>query len=429
MAIFATPLGKLSSVIVVPQDAEDGALLVYDAENGVFVAENVSTSATPITDAQSLGLPTGIPLISSVGGGTLYLRSLVAGPGIELTEDTDTVTISRVLDSPSVSNTDYVVVIDANGDEPGAEFRIERGTLPASSSWTPAPPPPFTVDDVFVDNDTVLSRGYLETRDGLDFTTTGLSNIDIVRVTNTQVEDGDRFVADVWTVAGTPTVSRIEFEQLWPNDNLGGPRDGIVVEPAPCYVEAGTPSPSHDPARLYILRVYGADFSPSGLNWQPGWIVRITGSENGVIDGTYTIWQVEAPDALRPHPSKWSALIFDPNTPLPASISAGTVLADPTGGPILIELVGTTVTTGFVVKDDGRVSATSVTVTDIAPVNPGDLTSKSYVDGVVSNLVDTATHAADIAALDARITANETAIADLRRRLRSTYRYWLTDLF
>lgn len=429
MAIFATPIGKLSSAIVVPSDTLDGALLVYDADHGVFVATNQPTSPpVAISDVVTLGLPAGVSLVSSQGSGTLHLKSIVAGPGISITDSTDSVIISRVLDTPAVSNGDYIVVIDADGDDPGSRFVLRRGVASASSTWTPAPPASFVVDGVWIANDSVSGHGYFETRDGFDFTTAGLSDIDIVRVTGTQVEDGDRFVVGVSTVTGTPIVSRLEFEQTWPVANPGGPRDGIVVEPAPVYAEATTPSAEHDPARLYVLRVYGADFGPGGLGWSPGSLVKITGSEGGVIDGTYRIWQVEAPDQLRPHPSKWAALILDPGTPLPASVVPGSVHSDPSSGPLTLTLVGTDVSTGFSVDDTGAVTARKVTVTDRTPTAPGDLASKEYVDNAIANGIGS-TVTPQMTSLEARVATNENAIADLRRRLRSTYRDWLGDLF
>lgn len=427
MPIFARPLSVGSIGVAFEHPVKSGQILVFDADIGAFVNVDPSVAGTAVTDAVNLGGANTFGVFAQKSGSNLLeFRSLAAGPGITVTDNGSVLTITASgTATTTASLDDYVIIVDADGDNAAAVFEIHRGLSAAVSSFVPPVLPGQTVPDVFIDNDPISGRGYIRTVNGFDFVTAGYTDQMILVLGGTLVEDGERFVDQVETaVVGTDVWSTIWFTTQWPNINLGGPRPSITIEQTAIRIQSNAPPPSgsHDPARYYEIAVWGADFSSGGLNWQPGEIVQISGT--GSIDGVYTIWGVIAPNPSNPHPDKWSGLIFDPSSPLPVGVAEGSIV-DPSPPGIQISRIAGAQPTGFSVATDGTVTATRVTVSSATPTAPDELTRKDYVDTELAKKASRTEFLVSQARQDGRIGELEERVRGLSAWASPAFRWYM----
>lgn len=394
MAIYARRSGSqdvagLLNNVICDCDPLDGYLLVWKEDTQAFVVSPPPSSLNVVNNTQTYGGNNAVTVDAGITHNTLNFKELISGSGIFLTQDSESITISSDITAERLSVPEsYRITIDNNGDSTDAKFEVWTAlSTPGSPVVISIIPPqlPQIVQYIYSGNDGGF--GYFETINGFDFVADGFSGGQFMFVNNAGDQTGEWFINDVYnTTIGADFFSRIELTEQFTGAfgfNMGGPKLDVEFVTAELNIpdpDASLPSP-YNPLLPYKLEAYSIDFGPSGYNFQPGMIIEIAGSENGYLDGNYTIEQVVAKG---PGQADYSTLIFSPNTPLPAY---GIVRDENKFSPQLSLTVRTyEASTGFYVRKDGTVRAKEVFISN-PPTQPDSAVTKNYVDSVSTHKV------------------------------------------
>jgi hypothetical protein len=388
MAIFAQQSGSGDGQsgglrLRLSTEVQDGSTLVYDADLGAFV--DTLTGGLSITSGKTLGGERAISLLKGKNGSSLEFRELRAGPGIAIDQDATAVTITANADAGvrAVPGS-YRIVIDSH-DETDDTARLELFTVRSAAQHVSvtASVLPLVVSSAVHTGISLTGEGYFQIINDANFHNRGFRPGMWVRVANALNQSGTYRIGQVLTqnVSGN-SLSTLLLDRPFSDTeayNLGGPKPNVTFEQMDVVVIGGESLPlAYDPALPYRIASASVDFGPLGMDFRPGMLVEIIGSETQ--DGTYVVAGVTPRDA-----SGYSSLLMDADTPLIGP-------AVPLAGEITFRVRETEVDTGFSVSEQGHLRATTgvfangLRIADPAyvPTAAGDIVTKAHLDAAVT---------------------------------------------
>jgi hypothetical protein len=387
MAIYARRSGTIETAglltnVVVDAPPQDGWLLVWNDAHQAFVLQPPPNGLNYVNSTVTFGGANVHTIDAGITGNTLHFKQIVAGSGIAITSNAESLTINTNLAADRLSVSDnYRIVIDNDANSSDAKFEIWTITstpgYPLAINIIP-PTNPITVQYLYSANES--SKGIFKTINGYNFVAAGFAAGMMINVEHAGDQTGQWVIEDVFNrTVGSDVESVIQLTVPFTGAygfNLGGPKTNtkittvdLVVPPA----DPMLPNP-YSPTLPYKLQSFSLDFGPAGLNFTPGLIVTITGSKDGIIDGNYTVQEAtpKGPTAF-----DYSTLLFTPNFPLAMT---GFVLdANPISPQLTIAAQLQETPTGFYVKEDGSLR-TKAAYIDNQPLTPDSATRKDYVD-------------------------------------------------
>lgn len=430
MAIFATNANSNTSLIILSQNISENDVLVFDQTTGNFTNKKLTPAITgAVVSARNIGGTNAIGVFENkTPSGILQFNNLLEGAGIHLFKDNNNnIIISRDDSDLDVSvPEDYNIIIDNDGDNPNAVFEIKT-VIPTSTIVIPINVlPPFTFNNLY----TLVTSGKATIQDisNVDFSAIGYQSEMIISVEGTTDQDGYYSIEDVVTVSASGMFSSsIIMKEAFIGSalsTLGGPKPPITIKQGSIWVpdNDGSLSSAYSNTRLYSLQFWGVDLGTGGYNLQPDMIITITGTESGIVDGTYRIKEV-IPGGNNPS-VKWDSLIFDPSTPLPEFLEPGIVFdSNLFSNQIKITVNQFVAPTGFTVNALGEVTGTKFTCSAL-PITDSELANKFYVDDAIESEIS-AFNDNVVSALANQINNLNIQINNLNKRTSKALRYYL----
>lgn len=423
MAIFATNNFTNNPPFIL-KNPSDGDTLIYDEKLKIFTNKKinidnydvvVSAKNLPGTNSKSI-------FKEKTSNGILVFKNLQAGPGISITENSNNLIITAINSADVViSEDDYTIVIDADGNNTNSKFILKTVVPSSSITININVLPPITVNDLFTGN--TLTNGYIESS-SVNFFNYGFEKNMLISLEGSPDQDGIYLIDNV-IVSGLKSKIYIygKFDGT-SGFNLGGPKYPTTIKQASIWVpdNDGDLGLNYDNSLLYSIQAWGINFGLGGYNLQEDMMITITGTENGIIDGTYRIKKVfvSGNDPIL----EWSSLIFHESTPLPANITPGAIFdKNLINNEIKLKVELFVKDTGFSVNKQGVVNATSVIVSS-PTVLPNELARKDYVD---NNIVLKLNEFYDIvvSSLSHDINNMDNDIEILKKQNKKTLRYFL----
>lgn len=427
MAIIALPSNGVPVNIITQSPLEQGQALVYDASIGSFVNKS-DTRAACIKGARNAGGESSLgPYRQKCTDGTLEFFQFIPGAGLSIVEDGNKLIFSSDTGDAQVSvSEDYTIVIDNDGNSADSVFKVATADLTSPIEINISALPPMSFTDIYLGNDS--GSGYIRAINSYDFVSIGYMADMIIGVSGSHAQDGWYLVSDVETimVSGNQQ-STIYFDHTFTGDQAYclGLQPKVELKQASVWVpdNDGDYTVDYDLDRLYALQFWGVEFGPSGYNLQPGMMVQISGSEDGIIDGTYEIAQVFPKNTSVIY--NWTGLLFSYRTPLVDGLTQGVVLDfDLVNNELTLRIESVVRDTGFTVDKNGCVTATKVLVSAL-PQLPNELTSKAYVDNLASTLATQDDFNNFVSAVNTDINNIGNTVDILRNRQNKALRHYL----
>lgn len=427
MAIIALPANGIPVNIITQEPLEQGQALVYDAEIGSFV-NGSDTRAACVKAARNAGGDNSLgPYLRKCTDGTLEFYEFIPGAGISIVKDQDRLIFSSDTEEAQVSVAeDYTIIIDNDGDNPNAVFKIATVELANPIEIPIQVLPPVELQDIVFGNS--ANRAFIRSIDGYDFVSMGYEQDMIIGVSGSQSQDGWYLVDEVETVLlSGKSQSTIYLNHEFEGDQLYclGLQPQAELTQASVWVpdNDGDYTVEYDPERLYALQFWGVELGPAGYNLKPGMIVRISGSEQGLVDGTYEIAQVFPKNTSAVY--NWSGLLFHYRTPLTDGLTRGIVLdIDLQNNKLKLVIDRVIRDTGFSVDKNGCVTANKVLVSAL-PLFGNELANKAYIDTVASGLVSQSDYNNLVSAVTTDIQDINYKVEVLRSRQNKALRHYL----
>jgi hypothetical protein len=425
MVIFATPANSVNAPTLLNDPVTNGQALIFDASRGVFTNKNITLNLTgAVTSAKNIGgaNATGV-FKQKTSDGTLEFNNLLAGPGLHITTDNNNniiFTVDSTMPTISVAE-NYTIVIDNDANNPNARFEVKTVIPSSAINIDVNVLPPIIVTDLITGND--AGRGFIQSSD-IDFEGFGYVSDAIISVEGTGDQDGIYVIDEVITTSSESTIYFIEEFEGPAAINLGGPKNPTEIKQASIWIpdNDGSLGPLYPTDALFSIQVWGANIGPGGYDLKKDMLITITGTEDGIINGTYRVAEVKTSGAT---PAvKWSGIIFDVATPLPIGLQPGAVFDEnPFNNQIKIVSNLFIAPTGFSVDALGVVRATKAIVS-AAPVADNDLTNKKYVDDTI-DLKISEYEDATVSALNVQIMDLQDRVEKLEKLTSKPLRYYL----
>ncbi|MEM4260722.1 MAG: hypothetical protein QXG00_05790 [Candidatus Woesearchaeota archaeon] len=423
MAIFATKNFSSNPPFIL-DSPEEGDLLIYDEKNKVFINKKINyNNYNFVSSAKNIQGPNSKNIFKEkTHDGTLIFKGLQAGPGISIQENTNNLIITAINSADVIiSEDDYTIIIDADGNNSSASFFLKT-VVPASTITIPINVlPPLTVYDLYTGNTT--TNGYIESS-SVNFFSYGFQKNMLISLEGSPDQDGIYLIDNV-TVSGS--ISKITFVGQFSGPasfNLGGPKLPTTIKQASLWIpdNDGSLGSGYDNSLLYSVQAWGVNFGVGGYNLEEDMIINITGTENGIIDGTYRIKKVFV-SGNNPI-LQWSSIIFHESTPLPVGLVPGVIFDNNLIANELVFTVDTHVkNTGFSVNKEGIVNATSVIVSAPTTLN-NQLARKDYVDAQI-NLKINEFYDVVVSGMNTIINILEAEVDKIKENNKKTLRYYL----
>lgn len=389
MAIFAqqagTGDGQSGSLrLKLSTDIPNGSTLVYNAKVGAFV--DTLASGQAIVNGRTLGNDRAIGVFKDKKNSILEFRELRAGSGISLSQDESSITITSNAENGVLSVPgSYRITIDSH-DATDDEARLELFTVrsAARNISVTSTVLPLVLSSAVHTGISIQGLGYFQAINDVDFHVRGFRPGMWVRVTNALNQSGVFRIGEILNqnVSGNQLSTLLLSHAFTPLQafHLGGPKPGVIFEQLDVVVIKGEALPvPYDPDLPYRVASFSLDFGPNGMDFRPGMLVEILGSEDQ--DGTYVIAEV-TPRGV----DHYSTLLMDPETPFSAP-------PGPLAGEITFRVRETEVDTGFSVSEQGHLRATTGTfakgmkITDPAYMAefPNDVVTRAVLDTTVNS--------------------------------------------
>lgn len=432
MPIYAKPADITSNITYISQPIENGQSLVFDSSTGFFINKKITVDLTgALTSARSIGGENALSVLKQkTDDGVLEFYNLYAGAGINLTLDNNN-NIVFSLNNQEVAVSvidDYTIVIDNDGNNVDAVFNIKTASNLTNQEIPITITYPVSANNLLTGNE--LGRGYIRSIDNINFTTISLVSSMIVSLVGTPDQDGIFIIDEVeTTVVSGSQISTIYFGEEFDDElliNLNEIKSPTLITQGSIWVpdnnqQYGSGYPND---RLFSLQFWGVNLGPGGYDLQPGMIITVLGSEDGLVDGTYEISRVYSNG---PDPAViWSGLIFAPTTPLPIGLTPGIIFDNDVCNNQLKIIINQFIRpTGFTVNTLGEVSATRY-FTATQPLLNNELTNKQYVDETIASAVSVIQNIA-LSAINAKLVELENRIKFLEKGQSKPLRYYLDN--
>lgn len=430
MPIFAQPSNSIVNVTLLTQPFTDGQSLVYDNNTGYFINKKLTVDLTgAVTSARSVGGENALSVFKSkTTDGILEFNNILPGPGIDIRLDNfNNIVFSVDSTAATVSvSENYTIIIDNDGNNTEAIFEIKTVSNLSAQQIRVSALMPLSANNLFTGNSS--GRGFIESINDVDFELLGYKSDMIITLTGTPDQDGVYIIDEVKNITiSAGTISTIYFIDEFTGDaafSLGGPKYPTTIAQGSIWIPDNNDQYGigYSSDRLYSLQFWGVDLGPSGHNLQPDMIISIVGTEDGIIDGTYRIAQV---NSLGPNPAVlWSGIIFHPSTPLPAGLEPGLVFDnDCCNNQIRIIVHQYIKPTGFSVNTSGVVTASSVEVNN-PPTMIYELANKGYVDNSILNAINNLDNT-ELSAINVAISELQNQVNKLKKLKGKPLRYYL----
>ncbi len=422
MAIYST-----NNIPFIFENLENNDILVYDSSSGVFINKKLNLNNYDfISSAKNAVNTNSISVFKEKDNeGNLIFKSLLEGHGINITDTGDELIISTTNSAGFfTSSDDFTIVINDIGNNNNSKLILKTGSYLSAITIPVNVLAPVVINDLYTGN--TSANGFIKSS-SFNFLSYGFQSDMIISLEGSIDQDGI-YIID--SVVSHSSGSTIFFKDKFTGIaafNLGGPKFPTTIKQASIWVpdNDGSLGPEYDNSKLYSVQFWNINIGVSGYNLQEDMIIKISGTENGIIDGYYRIKKVFV-SGNNPI-LNWPAIVFHHTTPLPEDLTPGVIFDNNLfSNEIELEIHSFIKNTGFHVDTEGNINATRVFVSSINTLNPNELTSKFYVDNKIDLKINEFNNVV-VSSIANNLNNLESKVDKINTKVKKTYLYYLIN--